>query len=122
MPNDVLIIYKDRGAQGAQGIQGIQGDKGDKGETGVSFPGSVISNDVILDFGSLPLLSKTFTFTDALATTAHRIMMNAQGGTDDYECEGFFCAAACLVNGIITAEVISETFVKGSYNFNYLLT
>ena len=47
--------------------------------------------------------------------------MVSDGGDDKYEADGFDCSAKCLVNGSIIAQVYSTNFVKGSYNFNYIL-
>ena len=85
------------------------------------FPGSVVKS-VTLDFGSIPVISKGFSFADALATTASKIIMTAAATSDDLEMDGFSCAAYCAVAGTVLAYVQAlQGPVSGTRTFNYFL-
>lgn len=93
-----------------QGSQGIQGPPGNS------------PTQVTLDFGSIPTYSKGFSFSDAIVTTASKILITAAADSDEYEMDGFSCAAYCAVNGTIKAFI--QAFpgpVVGTRKFNYIL-
>lgn len=98
------------------------------GDTLIGAGGAPAFTEVTLNFGAAPVISKSFSFADALVTTASKIIMSASGApasgrqADELEMDNFMCAATCIVNGTVTAYVsASSGFVSGQYKFNYLL-
>lgn len=90
--------------------------------------GSLTVTEVTLDFGVVPVGSKSFDITDAAATTASKIVMVASANpaagrqADELEMDGLTCAAVCLVDGTIKAFVVATPGpVTGQYKFNYTL-
>lgn len=84
--------------------------------------GNVTATQVTLDFGSMPVRSKGFTFSDAVATTASKILMTPAADSDEYEMDGFACAAYCAANGVITTFVQALPGpVTGLRKFNYMI-
>lgn len=95
---------------------GIPGETGDQGP-----PGNV-QVSVTLDFGSTPVYSKSFSFSDGTVTTSSKILMAAAASSDEYEMDGFSCSAYCAVDGTITAFVHALPGpVTGGRTFNYVL-
>ena len=88
------------------------------GAPGVSSPAA----SVTLDFGAVPVYGKGFTFSDASATPASKIVMAPAADGDEYEMDGFVCAAYCAVAGVVSAFVHALPGpVTGTRKFNYLL-
>lgn len=90
--------------------------------------GSAAVTEVTLDFGSVPVGTKSFTFADAGVTTASRIVMTPSANPapgrsfDELEMDSFMCAAVCLVDGTVSVAVTAHPGpVTGQYNFNYIL-
>lgn len=84
--------------------------------------GTVTISETTMNFGTVGVVSKKFTFADAAALTSKKILMQAVPDSDEYELTAFVCQAACLTNGIITVYIHSLFGpVKGSYKFNYLI-
>lgn len=83
--------------------------------------------ETTLDFGAVPVWSKSFTFADAAITTGKKIAMTAVApadgrSLDELEMDSLTCVATCLVNGQVTAIVTAAPGpVSGQYKFNYLV-
>jgi len=92
--------------------------------TGTSGAGAT-SGSASLDFGTVPVCSKSFSFADALATTSSKILMTPvpiAASLDELEMDNFTCAAACFVNGTVNVVITALPGpVTGSRNFNYIL-
>ena len=67
--------------------------------------GAVSIEEVTLDFGVWPVLTKTFVFALAGASIGERVLMSAQGTGDELEYDGFSCAARVSAEDEITAHV-----------------
>ena len=95
---------------------GIKGDTGAAGTAGNALA------QVTLDFGTNPVGSMAFSFADAAATTASKIMMVMAPDSDEYEMDGFTCGAYCAANGTVTAFINANPGpVTGPRKFNYYL-
>jgi len=55
--------------------------------------GSVTLDQVTLDFGTVPVWSKAFTFPLTGVAAGQSILMQPSGESDEYEMDGFACAA-----------------------------
>lgn len=83
--------------------------------------GSLVEGKVVLTFAA-GARSQSFSFTDANATAGCKIYMMPDGASDELELDGFVCAAACLVNGTITARItVTPGPVVGKRTFNYVI-
>lgn len=75
-----------------------------------------------LDFGTVPVLSKSFAIANAKATAGIKVVMTPAADSDEYEMDGFACAAYCAANGTVTAFVHALSgSVKGARKFNYIM-
>ncbi len=85
--------------------------------------GAIALASVTLDFGSVPTDSKAFSITDAAVTTLSKVVMVASPDGDEYEMDGFSCAAHCAVNGTILAYIHAHPGpVSGTRKFQYLVS
>lgn len=63
------------------------------GDTLPGAGGSATLDQVTLDFGSSPVFSASFTFALTGAVNGTKMAMQAAGESDEYEMDGFICAA-----------------------------
>jgi hypothetical protein len=111
---------------GVSGYSGAVGTSGFSGYSGAAGSGSTVIN---IDFGNLPMYSKTVSFAAAGATTSSNISMRASPSTastslggDELEMDNFTCSAYCLVNGTIIAYITAVPGpVRGKRNFLYTI-
>lgn len=93
-----------------------------KGDTGSQGPSGSTQYTVTLDFGSIPQINKSFSWSDAGAATSNKIIMVPAPDSDEYEMDNFTCCAYCTVNGTITAYITAIPGpVTGTRKFNYVL-
>lgn len=79
----------------------------------------VYSSSVSLDFGSIPIDSKVFTFSDANITTASKIYMQLLPDSNS-DLDGFNCTATCTSNGNVNCQITSTMGrIVGTYTFIY---
>jgi hypothetical protein len=84
--------------------------------------GSSAPTEVTLDFGTVPTHSKGFSFADAGAVVGQRVVMTPQADGDEYEMDGFTCAAHVVDAGSIAVYVHAMPGpVRGTRKFNYVL-
>lgn len=95
---------------------------GIKGDTGSQGPSGSTQYSVALNFGSTPMYSNTFSWSDSNATTSNKIIIVPAPDSDEYEMDSFNCSAYCPVDGTITAYIVATPGpVTGIRNFNYVL-
>ena len=83
--------------------------------------GSVTLDQVTLDFGSTPVWSKGFTFALTGATSGQALLMQPSGESDEYEMDGFACAAKGAGVNSVTAYIQAIPGpVTGTRVFNVL--
>lgn len=83
--------------------------------------GSATVKQVTLDFGSVPVYSKSITFTDVSITASSKVVMTPHAESDELEMDGFVCSVQCG-SGIATAYIHAVPGpVTGQRKFNYLI-
>lgn len=70
--------------------------------------GSVSSTTVNIDFGTVPVYSKSFQVVDAAALVGDKYFVTAAPDSDEYEMDGLLCSAYCSVAGTITMFVQAQ--------------
>jgi hypothetical protein len=95
--------------------------------TYASAPGVYVSGATATSY--FPTNGQTFTFADALATTASIVSIvpsastaNSALGGDELEMDGINVAGSCTTNGTINVYVSSNGPIAGIRNFNYSLS
>lgn len=86
-----------------------------------SSGGSATLDQVTLDFGSSPVFSANFTFALTGAVNGTKLAMQAAGESDEYEMDGFICAAKGI--GADQAQAFIQALpgpVSGQRAFNIL--
>ena len=82
--------------------------------------GGLTLSQVSADFGTVPVYSQQFVFSDASVTTTSKLIMTHHPVSDEAEMDGFICSAHCSVDGTVTAYVHAIPGpVTGSRLFNY---
>lgn len=75
-----------------------------------------------VNFGQIPVFSKTFTITDADAVTTSKIYMLADPDSDEYEMDSIAVHAYCATNGTITCYAnFHPGPIVGSRKFIYMI-
>lgn len=93
----------------------------------IALTSQFLQREIELDFGTIPINAKTFTFADASVSTISKIIMvpSAKAGvsnyTDELELTQLVCAAYCATNGTVTAMISANSLVVGSFKYNYLM-
>lgn len=90
--------------------------------------GDVDNLQVTLDFGAIPVASKSFKITLPVGSPSGRISMTASAkpvagrSMDELEMDNFACATNCSIGGTLNAFISAIPGpVMGSYNFNIIL-
>ena len=84
--------------------------------------GSLTWSSTILDFGSIPVHSKSFSVPDASAVVGSKFNFVFAPTNDEAEMDMIVASGVCLTNGIITvyAHAVPGP-VSGTRSFNYFL-
>lgn len=92
------VVGVDAGGTGVTSLAALKTAMGLDGGGGGS---SATYVDVDVDFGAIPIHSKTIDVTDASALTTSRVFCSIRPDSDEYEMDTIHCSGYCQVNGTV---------------------
>ncbi len=84
-------------------------------------PSSITASQVTVDFGTVPVYSKSFTVTDVAVTSTTKLCVVPSGTSDELEMDNFVCAAKSATGSFTLYATAIPGPVTGQRTFNYLL-
>lgn len=87
--------------------------------------GGATIHTIEIDFGSIPIYSKTTTFTHAGATVGQKVLIGVSANMpvgvdlDELEMDSIFVAARVSAVGTIEVIAVASSRISGKRNFNY---